>query len=415
MKKNQAQLSPYPVRTYSPTGPATHRQKQAILVNNAPLVPPLLPQTIQNYTGAQMPNQQINVGQRGRPQGSAAPAQTGVQGQPSAAASVAPSAPTRGFGNDATSGPSSKGHQSTTPTAKSAGFSSAELKTKKAYIWPGAGAGLGALSAPAGHAGEGALRGLGRAGGIGAGASLGMGTGYYGGMGLGAGLGGLAGSLGASSPAGVQDAIGAGAGLGGALGGLAGAGYGGVKGYQAAGDYMGPASYDKDNKHKEKKHKEEKKEKKGSLDMYAESSAYISKKNMSREKSAFPEMLYGAGLEGAKALSRRLPPEEVKSRSIRGLGHGLMGSVGLTAGGGIGGALGALAGGLGGAGLGAISGNPGLVATGTVTGAGLGGAAGLYHGGKLGGRLGYNLFRHGKDEDNATDMAKDDARKAKRT
>jgi hypothetical protein len=440
---------------------ATGHKKRAITIMPSRLFAPpqtLIPQQVTQTQNVAGQPTMTGLG-RGRPTGpsapGAAPSQTGVPGQPSAVAQLGgqTSTPqTKGFGNTPTHSQSSKSHQSTTSTAKSASkkgaimsftpyMTSAKMQSiapplssnawkyanspSSDVIYPkmafyrlgqmvgslrvqlnsekravssalgtGLGAGLGALSAPSGHGGEGALRGMGRAGGTFAGLGLGGGVGALGGYGLGASLGGLAGYVGGLSPhdiaATARDAAGLGMLGGGAAGGL----YGGVKGYQEAGKYMGPASYDPANKSKPKSTSKPKEEKK-------------------TEKKSFIESIgQGAGLEGAKAMSKGLDDSKVKERALRGMLHGPLGALGLGLGAGLGGLAGGGLGALAGAGAGALTGNPGLGATGAMAGTGLGGAAGMYYGGREGGRLGYNLFRHGKEEDGEeTDMAKGEAEK----
>lgn len=239
----------------------------------------------------------------------------------------------------------------------------------------GVGAGVGSLSAPQGHGGEGALRGMGRTGGLLTGAGMGSLAGGLGGAGLGAGLGALLYGGDASNIIANRALAGAG------IGGLGGAIYGGVKGYDAAGKYMGQPSYDKKKKEPEKKKDDKKREKKALIETLGE----------------------GAGLEGGRALSQGLPPEVVKRRALRGMLHGPVGTLGM----GLGSILGATAGGLGGAGvgagLGALTGHEPTTLAGAFAGGGLGAGLGAWHGGKWLGRHAYNWGREGKDE---TDMAK---------
>jgi hypothetical protein len=361
---------------------------------------------------------------RGRPAGpsgtaQATPAQTGMPGQPSAVAQLGGSGSvgqSKGFGNTPTSATQTKstaGGAAKSATYKGCGkmkvettrkktapVSSAELgpAEKVALLGELAAGGVGSMVAPKGRGWEGFHRGVGRYGGLTTGGGLGGATGGLLGGGLGAGLGGLAAYLSGLSSSETANAGGLGAVAGGGLGGLAGGLTGAVKGYRRAGEYMGPSSYDEDNKKPDKglkKEREEKKEKKSSV--------------VSSLLGIAGAAQQGGSMESARNYSDRKDEEGRKGRYGHGLLRGLAGHGGSVIGGGIGAGLGALAGIGAGAGMGTLSDNPGVSYASTLAGGLTGGGLGLGLGGYYGGRLGLHLTKDKQDEE--TDMARADEEK----
>jgi hypothetical protein len=365
--------------------------------------PPVYP-TPQGYSPAS-PNQQSAIisNGRGRPAGSTTNpgttqnqqmSQVGVMGQPSVVDQLQGQSTAdqgKGFGNTPMSA-QSKGHSSS--SAKSA--SSRELRIKSALLGLIGGGAAGAISAPKGHKWEGLSRGAGRGVATQGGAELGLASDGLTGAGLGAGLGGLAGYLSGVPHDKLIEMLQAGGAIGGGIGGLGGALLGGRRGWNMAGDYMGPASYDPNNKKPDKglaKDQEEHKhhEKKSSLPAVLSALASAG--------------LGGASLVNAKSYSDRESTNIRHERLKHAPGQGMMTSTGAHLGGLLGGLAGAGLGYAGGKGLGALT-DPSLGTIASTSGALLGGGLGLGIGAHEGGRLGYHLSKPKE-----TDMAKADEMK----